>query len=98
MLRLAIPARIGPAEFGTLGAKPAATQFVSPPWRHGTGFDTDTDILSGVPTHRLADLFRVRRALTPPQPTTGIVDDADRGQLLRHVQANVVRSSNSLRW
>src|ERR1700722_7874895 len=70
--------------------EPAATQFVYQPWRHGTGFDADTGILSGMPVHRPVDLFRVRRALTPPQPATGIVNDADRGQPLRHVQTNVV--------
>ena len=70
--------------------EPAATQFVYQPWRHRTGFDADTGILSGMPTHRPLNLFRVRRALTPPQSATGIVNDADRRQLLRHVQTNVV--------
>jgi hypothetical protein len=58
--------------------EPAATQFVYQPWRHRTGFDTDTGILSGVPTHRPLNLFRVRRALAPPQPATDAVNDADR--------------------
>src|SRR5215472_10449709 len=70
--------------------EPAATQFVYQPRRHWTGFDAVTGVLSGMPTHRRLDVFRVRRALTPPQPATGIVDDANRRHLLRHVQTNVV--------
>jgi hypothetical protein len=46
--------------------EPAAAQFVHQPWRHRTGFDADTGILSGMPMYRSLDLFRVRRALTTP--------------------------------
>src|SRR5262245_35623990 len=68
----------------------AATQFVYQPWCHGAGFDADAGIVFGMPTHHSLDLFRIRRALTTPHSATGIVDDADRRQLLRHVQTNVV--------
>jgi hypothetical protein len=46
--------------------EPAAAQFVYQPWRHRTGFDADTGILSAMTTYRPLDLFRVRRALTTP--------------------------------
>src|SRR5580692_2469694 len=70
--------------------EPPAAQFVHQPWRHGTGLDADTRILFGMPTYHPLDLFGVRCALTTPKPATGAVNDADRRQLLRHVQTNVV--------
>src|SRR6516225_5089760 len=55
--------------------EPAAAQFVHEPWRHGAGLDADTRILFGMPTHHPLNMFRVRRAMATPQPTTGIVNN-----------------------
>jgi hypothetical protein len=46
--------------------------------RHGTGLQTDADVLAAIPGHDAADLFWIRDALAKPQPPTGIVDDTDR--------------------
>jgi hypothetical protein len=41
-----------------------------------------------MPSNGLLDLFWVRQALAAPQPTAGVIHYADRGQLLRNVQAH----------
>ena len=66
------------------------TKLHSQPWRHRARFDADAGTISAMPTHHSLDLFGVRCALTTPHSATGIVNDADRRQLLRHVQTNVM--------
>jgi hypothetical protein len=58
------------------------------PWRHGASLQADLRVISRVPPYRALDPLRVRGALAAPHPATGLVDDADRRQLLRNVQAN----------
>ena len=54
------------------------------------GLDADADLVSAVSSHGPFDLLRVRGTLTAPQPATGIVNNADRRQLLRHVQTDMM--------
>jgi hypothetical protein len=42
------------------------------PWRHRTGFDTDTGILAAMPSDGALDLVQIRGALAAPQSATGI--------------------------
>ena len=68
--------------------EPAAAQLVHKPRRHRAGLDADPGLFSRVPLHRPLDLPGVRGTLAPPQPATGLIDHADRRQLLRNVQTN----------
>ena len=68
--------------------EPSAVQFMHDPRRHGTSLQPHMRVISRTPPHRTLDLLWVGGTLTTPQPATGLVDDADRRQLLRNVQTN----------
>lgn len=63
------------------------------PWRHWPGFEPDTSIISRMPYHDPLELRGIGRALTTPHPLAGLIDNADRGQLLEHVQTNKIGPS-----
>ncbi|MDQ6702695.1 MAG: hypothetical protein M3Z96_06130 [Pseudomonadota bacterium] len=49
-------------------------EFMHEPWRHRSSFDPYASVISCIPTHHSINLFWNGRALAPPQPPTGIVD------------------------
>jgi len=55
---------------------------VHEPWRHRAGFQPDTSVLSRMPFYDSFELHGIGGALTTPYPSAGLVDNADRGQLL----------------
>jgi hypothetical protein len=67
--------------------KLSPAQLVDQPGRHGACLDPDRRSTSRMPSNDLLDLFWIRRALAAPQPTAGVIHNADRCQLLRNVQA-----------
>jgi hypothetical protein len=62
--------------------EPACAQLMHQPRRHRPGLDADPGVLSRMPLYRTLDLPWIRGALATPQPATGLIDDADRRQLL----------------
>jgi len=68
--------------------EPPAAQLVHEPGRHRPGLDADLGIPSRMPPDCQFNLPWVRGALATPQPAASLVYDAQRRQLLRHVQTN----------
>ncbi len=68
--------------------EPALTQCVHEPWRHRAGLQPHTSVFSRMSLDHPLELLRIGRALASPEPSTGLVNNADRGQLLRHVQTD----------
>jgi hypothetical protein len=66
----------------------STSQFVHKPERHGASLDADLGVFSRMPPDCPFNLPWVGGALAAPQPATSLVYDADRRQLLRHVQTN----------
>jgi hypothetical protein len=62
--------------------EPSRAEFMHEPRRHRPRLDPDPRIASRVPTDHPRNLLRVGRALATPEPTSGVVDNADRSQLL----------------
>jgi hypothetical protein len=58
------------------------------PWRHRTSLEPDAGVVSGMPSHHPLYLFRIRSTLTAPNPSTGVVNNADGRRFLRYVQTN----------
>ncbi len=59
-----------------------ASQLMHEPRRHGAGLDANAGVPSRMPPHHPLDLRRVRGALATPQPAAGLVNNADRRELL----------------
>ena len=68
--------------------KPQIAEFMHEPWRHRSGLDPQTCIISRMPADQNPDLFWNGGALAPPQSAASIVDDANRRRLLRNVQSD----------
>ena len=64
--------------------KPASTQCVHQPWRYRSGLRPHTSMFFDHPL----ELLWISRALAAPKPSSGLVNNADRGQLLRNMQAD----------
>ncbi len=60
----------------------ALVAFLRKPRRHRPSLDPDLGVLSRMPSQCPLDLPWVRGALAAPRPATGLVDNADRRQLL----------------
>jgi len=68
--------------------EPSTSQLVHKPGRHRAGLDANLGVLSRMPLYHTLDLPGVRGALAAPETAPCLVHDADRRQLLRHVQTN----------
>jgi hypothetical protein len=50
----------------TYDFEPKIAEFMHQPWRHRSGLDSYADVISRMPQHHIADLFRDRGTLAPP--------------------------------
>ena len=55
----------------------SAAQLMHKPRRHRASLQPNTRLLSRMPSYGSLDLLRFRWALAPPQPETGLIDDAN---------------------
>src|SRR5215472_8425079 len=62
--------------------EPPRPKFMHQPRRHWPSLDPDPRSNSRVLADQPRNLLRIGRALATPDPTSGVVDDADRRQLL----------------
>src|SRR5689334_500284 len=58
------------------------------PRRHRPSLDPNPSVASRMASHSSLDLLRVGVTLATPEPAACLVNDADRGEPLRHVQTN----------
>src|SRR3954465_1718438 len=65
-------------------------QAVTQPNRQRTAFQTDPPSLRRLASQRGGDRLRRRSALALPERATALVNDANRGLILRYVQSNIL--------
>src|SRR3954468_526334 len=67
------------------------------PGCHRTGFDAHFSVDTSVLRNASRNWLGISGADAAPKPLALLVDNADRGRLLRYVQPNIMRHRN-LRW
>src|SRR6476620_2795976 len=81
----------------TLDIETSAAQTVNEPGCHRTGLDAHFGVDTSMLRNASRNCSRIGGADAAPKPPALLVDNADRGRLLRYVQSNVMRQRN-LRW
>src|SRR4051794_40864621 len=81
----------------TLDIEASAAQAVNEPGCHRTGLDAHFGVDTSVLRNASRNCSRISGADAAPEPSALLVDNADRGRLLRYVQPNIMRHRN-LRW
>ena len=81
----------------TLDIEASAAQAVNEPGCHRTGLDAHFGVDTGMFRNASRNWPGISGADAAPKPPALLVDNADRGRLLRHVLPNIMRHRN-LRW
>src|SRR3954451_21736367 len=77
-----------------LDIEASAAQAVNEPGRHRTGLDAHFGVDTSVFQNASRNWLGISGADAAPEPLALLVDNADRGRLLRYVQPNIMRHRN----